>query len=106
MTTTFDKREEGFEKQFAHDEELKFKAMARRNKMLGLWAAGILGKSGGDAEAYAKEVVLADFEEAGDNDVLRKVAKDLQPKGVTEAQIRTRMTELLNEAVAQIKKSG
>jgi len=106
MTTTFDKREEGFEKQFAHDEELKFKAMARRNKMLGLWAAGILGKSGGDAEAYAKEVVLADFEEAGDNDVLRKVAKDLEPKGITEQQIRTRMTELLNEAVAQIKKSG
>ena len=71
MTTTFDKREEGFEKQFAHDEELRFKAMARRNKMLGLWAAGVLGKSGPDAEAYAKEVVLADFEEAGDNDVLR-----------------------------------
>ena len=73
--TTFDKREEGFEKQFAHDEELRFKAMARRNKMLGLWAAGVLGKSGADAEAYAKEVVLADFEEAGDNDVLRKVVK-------------------------------
>jgi len=106
MTTTFDKREEGFEKQFAHDEELQFKAMARRNKMLGLWAAGILGKSGADAEAYAKEVVLADFEEAGDNDVLRKVSKDLQPKGITEQQIRARMTELLNEAVAQIKKSG
>ena len=106
MSTTFDKREEGFEKQFAHDEELKFKAMARRNKMLGLWAAGILGKSGADAEAYAKEVVLADFEEAGDTDVLRKVAKDLQPKGITEQQIRARMTELLNEAVAQIKKSG
>ena len=106
MTTTFDKREEGFEKQFAHDEELKFKAMARRNKMLGLWAAGILGKSGADAEAYAKEVVLADFEEAGDNDVLRKVSTDLQPKGITEQQIRARMTELLNEAVAQIKKSG
>ena len=106
MTTTFDKREEGFEKQFAHDEELKFKAMARRNKMLGLWAAGILSKSGADAEAYAKEVVLTDFEEAGDNDVLRKVTKDLEPKGVTEQQIRTRMTELLTEAVAQIKKSG
>ena len=106
MSTTFDKREEGFEKQFAHDEELKFKAMARRNKMLGLWAAGILGKSGADAEAYAKEVVLADFEEAGDNDVLRKVSTDLQPKGITEQQIRTRMTELSNEAVAQIKKSG
>src|SRR5262245_37260905 len=106
MSTTFDKREEGFEKQFAHDEELKFKAMARRNKMLGLWAAGILGKSGTDAETYAKEVVLADFEESGDNDVLRKVAKDLQPKGITEQQIRARMTELLAEAVAQIKKSG
>jgi len=104
--TTFDKREEGFEKQFAHDEELRFKAMARRNKMLGLWAAGILGKSGPDAEAYAKEVVLADFEEAGDNDVLRKVSKDLQPKGVTEQQVRAQMTELLTQAVEQIKKSG
>jgi hypothetical protein len=104
--TTFDKREEGFEKQFAHDEELRFKAMARRNKMLGLWAAGVLGKSGADAEAYAKEVVLADFEEAGDNDVLRKVTKDLQPKGVTEQQIRAQMTELLAQAVEQIKKSG
>jgi hypothetical protein len=104
--TTFDKREEGFEKQFAHDEELRFKAMARRNKMLGLWAAGVLGKSGADAEAYAKEVVLADFEEAGDNDVLRKVSKDLQPKGVTEQQIRAQMTELLTQAVEQIKKSG
>lgn len=104
--TTFDKREEGFEKQFAHDEELRFKAMARRNKMLGLWAAGILGKSGPEAEAYAKEVVLADLEEAGDHDVLRKVAKDLQPKGISEQQIRTQMTELLNQAVAQIKKSG
>jgi hypothetical protein len=104
--TTFDKREEGFEKQFAHDEELRFKAMARRNKMLGLWAAGILGKSGADAEAYAKEVVLADFEEAGDNDVLRKVAKDLLPKGVTEQQIRAQMTELLTQAVEQLKKSG
>jgi hypothetical protein len=104
--TTFDKREEGFEKQFAHDEELRFKAMARRNKMLGLWAAGVLGKSGADAEAYAKEVVLADFEEAGDNDVLRKVVKDLEPKGVTEQQIRAQMTELLTQAVEQIKKSG
>jgi hypothetical protein len=104
--TTFDKREEGFEKKFAHDEELRFKAMARRNKMLGLWAAGVLGKSGADAEAYAKEVVLADFEEAGDNDVLRKLMKDLEPKGVTEQQIRAQMTELLAQAVEQIKKSG
>ena len=104
--TTFDKREEGFEKKFAHDEELRFKAMARRNKMLGLWAAGILGKTGPEADAYAKEVVIADFEEAGDDDVLRKVAKDLQGKGVTEQQIRTQMTELLEQAIEQVKKSG
>jgi hypothetical protein len=106
MTTTFDKREEGFEKQFAHDEELRFKAMARRNKMLGLWAAGILGKSGADAEAYAKDVVMADFEVAGDHDVLHTLLKDLQPKGITEQQIQAQMTELLTQAVAQIKKSG
>jgi hypothetical protein len=104
--TTFDKREDGFEKKFAHDEELRFKAMARRNKLLGQWAAGILGKSGAEAEAYAKEVVLADFEETGDNDVLHKIAKDLQSKGVTEQQIRAQMTELLGQAIEQIKKSG
>lgn len=104
--TTFDKREEGFENLFVHDEELRFKAMARRNKMLGLWAAGILGKTGADAEAYAKEVVLAEFEKGGDDDVVRKVLMDLQPKGITEQQIRTRMAELLTEAAAQIKKSG
>ena len=104
--TTFDKREEGFEKKFAHDEELRFKAMARRNKLLGLWAAGVLGKSGAEADAYAKEVVLADFEETGDNDVLHKVAMDLQSKGVTEEQIRAQMTELLGQAIEQIKKSG
>ncbi len=101
--TTFDKREEGFEKKFAHDEELKFKATARRNKLLGLWAAEMLGKSGDDANAYAKEVVLADFEEAGDNDVLKKVVKDLEAKGVTEQQVRAKMTELLATAVAQIQ---
>ncbi len=101
--TTFDKREEGFEKKFAHDEELQFKAMARRNKLLGLWAAGILGKSGPDADAYAKEVVMADFEEAGDDDVLRKVAKDLADKGVTQQQIRAQMNELLAVAVAQVQ---
>ncbi|HMF24418.1 MAG TPA: DUF1476 domain-containing protein [Pseudolabrys sp.] len=104
--TTFDKREEGFEKQFVHDEELRFKAMARRNKMLGLWAAGILGKTGADAESYSKDVVLAEFEAGGVEDVLRKVVKDLEPKGVTEQQIRTQMDQFLSEAVAQIKKSG
>ena len=83
--TTFDKREEGFEKQFAHDEELKFKATARRNKLLGLWAAEKLGMTGAEAEAYAKEVVMADFEEAGDNDVFRKIRKDFDAKGVAES---------------------
>ena len=101
--TTFDKREEGFEKKFAHDEELRFKAIARRNKLLGLWAAGLLGKNGPDADAYAKEVVLADFEEAGDNDVVRKVVKDLDGKGVSEQDIRAKMAELLAQAVKQIE---
>ena len=103
--TTFDKREEGFEKQFAHDEELKFKAMARRNKLLGLWAAEKMGVSGPAAEAYAKEVVMADFEEAGDDDVLRKVRKDFDAKGVDQSdhQIRRTMQELMETAVAQIK---
>jgi hypothetical protein len=105
MATTFDKREEGFEKQFAHDEELRFKAMARRNKMLGLWAAGLLGKTGADAEAYAKEVVLADFEEAGDNDVVRKVLKDLAGKA-DEQQVRAQLAVFLAQAVEQVKKSG
>jgi hypothetical protein len=103
--TTFDKREEAFERQFAHDEELKFKAEARRNKLLGLWAAEKLGKSGADADAYAKEVVAADFEEAGDGDVLRKVLGDLTANGaaITEAEVRAKMSELLTTAVAQIK---
>ena len=89
--TTFDKREEGFEKKFAHDEELRFKANARRNKLLGLWAAEKLGLTGADADAYAKEVVMADFEEAGDDDVLRKVRKDFDAKGVapSDQEIRT-----------------
>lgn len=105
MTTTFDKREEGFEKKFAHDEELRFKAVARRNKMLGLWAAGLLGKSGPDADSYAKDVVMADFETAGDSDLIHKLTRDLAGKA-TETQITTKMTELLAQAVEQIKKSG
>jgi hypothetical protein len=105
MTTTFDKREEGFEKQFAHDEELKFKAMSRRNKLLGLWAAEKLGRKGPDAETYAKEVVMADFEEAGDHDVFRKVRKDFDATGVaaTDEEIRTVMVQLMAKAVEQIK---
>jgi hypothetical protein len=105
MTTTFDKREEGFEKQFAHDEELKFKATSRRNKLLGLWAAEKLGRKGPDAETYAKEVVMADFEEAGDHDVFRKVRKDFDATGVaaTDEEIRTVMVQLMAKAVEQIK---
>jgi hypothetical protein len=103
--TSFDKREEGFEKKFALDEEQKFKAEARRNKLLGLWAAEKLGKSGADADAYAKEVVASDFEEAGDSDVLRKLTGDFGAKGVavTEAEIRAKMGELMAVAAAQIK---
>jgi hypothetical protein len=103
--TTFDKREEGFEKKFAHDEELRFKANARRNKLLGLWAAEKLGLSGPEADAYSKEVVAADFEEAGDNDVFRKVKKDLDDKkvAVSDEQLRTVMTDLMVAAVDQIK---
>jgi hypothetical protein len=101
--TTFDKREEGFEKKFAHDEELKFKATARRNKLLGLWAAAELGKNTEEAAAYSKEVVAADFDEPGDDDVVRKVVADLASKGVTEAQVRAKMAELLAEAVKQIQ---
>ncbi len=80
--TTFDKREEGFEKKFAHDEELKFKATARRNKLLGMWAAEKLGLSGPQADAYAKEVVMADFQEAGDHDVFKKIRADFDGKKV------------------------
>jgi len=103
--TTFDKREEAFEKKFALDEEQKFKAQARRNKMLGLWVAEKLGKSGEAAEAYAKEVIAAEFEGVGDADVIRKVTGDLSAKGITvgEEEIRARMDELAVIAVAQVK---
>ena len=103
--TTFDKREEGFEKQFAHDEELKFKATARRNKLLGHWAAEKLGLSGAEAESYAKSVVMADFEEAGDHDVMRKIRTDFDAKGVDQSdhQIGRVMTELMEKAIVDIK---
>jgi hypothetical protein len=103
--TTFDKREEGFEKKFAVDEELKFKANARRNRLLGLWAAGKLGLSGAEADAYAKDVVAADFEEAGEEDVFRKIRQDLDAKGITESeqQIRRVMSELMAKAVLEIQ---
>lgn len=98
-------RQEGFERKFAMDEETRFKAMARRNKLLGLWAAEKLGKNGADADAYAKEVVAADFEEAGDRDVFRKIRGDFDAAGVTQSdhQIERTMQELLATAVAQIQ---
>src|SRR6266850_1349607 len=103
--SSFDKREEGFEKKFAMDAEQKFKAEARRNKLLGLWTAEQLGISGDAAAAYAKEVVAADFEQPGDNDVVHKVTRDLAAKGIaiTEPQLRARMDELLLQAIAQVK---
>ena len=105
MTTTFDKREEGFEKKFAHDEELRFKATARRNRLLGLWTAEKLGLSGADADAYAKTVVMSDFEEAGDHDVFRKIRKDLDDRKITvsDIEIRQAMNDLMATAVAQIE---
>ena len=101
--TTFDKREEGFEKKFAVDEDLKFKAEARRNKLLGHVDCGKLGMSGDAAAAYAKEVVAAVFE--GDGDVLQKVLRDVKAKSVdmTEDQLRARMDELMAQAVAQVQ---
>jgi hypothetical protein len=107
MTTTFDKREEGFEKKFAHDEELRFKANARRNKLLGLWAAEKLGLSGDSALAYAKEVVMSDFDESGEHDPLKKVHKDFEAKGVahSEQDLRRVMNEMMEKAIAEIKAS-
>lgn len=99
--TTFDDRENAFESKFAHDNEMMFKAVARRNKLLGYWAAELLGKAGDDAESYAVEVVKSDFEEAGHEDVVRKVAGDLGDKA-TDNEIRAKMAELLSVAQKQL----
>lgn len=99
--SSFEDRKNAFESKFAHDAEMQFKAEARRNKLLGLWAAGLMGKSEADALDYAKEVIKSDFEEAGDNDVYRKVAGDLGDKA-DEATIRAKMQTLLGEAKAQL----
>jgi len=103
--TSFDKRKDGFEQKFAHDEEMRFKAEARRNKLLGLWAAEKLGKSGAEAEAYAKTVVAADFEEAGEEDVFRKVRADFDAAKVEQSdhQIRRTMDELMAKAIEQVR---
>ena len=106
--TTFDQRKDAFENRFAHDEELRFRAAARRNKQLGLWAAGLLGKSGDSAEAYVAEVVASDFAEAGDEDVFRKIRADFDAAGVAQSdhQIRRTMDELLASAIEQIRTEG
>lgn len=102
--TTFDKREKDFEARFKHDEELNFKAKMRRNKLLGLWAAELLGLTGEDADAYARSVIEADFQEPGEEDVFHKVFSDLHEKGVdqSEHQVRRRMEELKAVARDQI----
>jgi hypothetical protein len=106
--TTFDQRKDAFENRFALDEALKFKAVARRNKQLGLWAAGLLGKTGEEAEAYATDVVAADFEEAGDDDVFRKIRQDFDTAGIAQSdhQIRRTMDELLAKVIEQVKTEG
>jgi hypothetical protein len=103
--TTFDKREEAFEQQFAHDEELRFKATARRNKLLGLWAAEKLGLKGAEADSYALSVVMSAFEDAGERDVMHKIRKDFDAKSVAQSdhQISRHMTELMAKAIADIK---
>ena len=102
---TFDEREKGFESKFAHDQEFEFKVIARRNRLLGLWAAQEMGLTGEDAESYAKDVIYSDFDRAGDEDVFEKVWGDLQAKapGVSEHQLRRQMEDLRNDARGQLK---
>ena len=103
--TTFEDREKGFERKFAHDEELKFRATARRNRLIGLWAAEKMGLTGDEAQAYAREVIKADLAEPGDEDVFRKVRADFDAKGVDQSdhQIRRMMGDLMGEALSQIE---
>jgi hypothetical protein len=103
--TTFDDREHAFEAKFAHDAEMNFKAEARRNKLIGLWAAELMGKTGDDADAYAREVIHADFEEAGHEDVVRKLVADLGALA-EEPVIRQKMEEFLSVAKGQIVSEG
>ncbi len=103
--TTFDKRKDAYENKFAHDEALRFNAEARRNKLLGRWAAKLLGKSGEDVESYAREVVRSDFEEPGDEDVFRKVRADFDAAGIDQSdhQLRRTMDDLMAEAIRQVE---
>ena len=104
--TTFNEREKAFEKKYEHDQDLKFKVNARKNKLLGLWAAGLMGKSGADAEAYAKDVVLVDYEKPGDSDVIDKLVKDLAAAGkpMEDHTIRKQAERLAAEAKEQFMK--
>ncbi|MCE8000144.1 MAG: DUF1476 domain-containing protein [Rhodobiaceae bacterium] len=104
----FDKREEGFESKFAHDADLRFKAEARRNKLVGAWAAELMGLTGDEAEAYGKDLVKEDLKEAGDDDVFRKIRADFDAKGVEQSdhQIRRTMDEMLAQAVEEIQTKG
>ena len=104
MSNGFEERKTAAEAKFRHDEEFKFKVTARRNKLLGLWAAGLMNIEGGDAEAYAKQVVISDFDEPGDDDVLRKVLGDLQAKGRSENEtdVRRQMYILLDQAKSEL----
>jgi hypothetical protein len=106
--TTFDKREEAFEKQFAHDEELRFKATVRRNRMLGTWAAEKLGLKGPEADSYAKDLVSSDLDAASDHDISRKLRQDFDAKNVTlsEDELRRTVLEFTEQAIAQVKKTG
>lgn len=101
-------REKAFENKYAHDEALKFKAQARRNRLLGLWAAEKMGKAGEDADAYAKEVIRSDFEEPGDDDVFRKIRADFDASGIDQSdhQIRRTMDELMQTAMEQVMKES
>ena len=103
--TTFDKRKDAYENKFAHDEALRFRAEARRNKLLGHWAAGLLGKSGEDADSYTREVVRSDFEGPGDEDVFRKIRGDFDAAGIEQSdhQIRSTMDDLMVEAIRQVE---
>lgn len=102
---TLDERQRAFERKFVLDEELRFKATARRNRLVGLWAAELVGKSGAEAEAYARDVVIADLAESGDEDVVRKLAADLAEAGqkVADSEIRAKLVELTEKAVKQIE---
>jgi len=100
---SFDDREKGYEAKYSHDQELNFKITVRRNKLLGLWAAGLLGKSGADADAYAKEVIASDFEKKGEDDIVDKVTADLKGKGVDAEAVRRKLHQLGDQAAAELK---